>query len=403
MRACQLLFLFLLVFASGVGLRSGELETKTLASAAVGREVKINVLLPDGYSNEKDRRYPVIYLLHGYGGDYTEWQKVGIVDEAKGLPAIIVMPEGDKSFYVNHHGDPKALWEDYLTREVVGYVEERYRTIARREGRAICGLSMGGYGAMVLGLRHPELFGAIASESGALGVPGWSTSGEIGDRLTHVFGPEDSPQRRDYDLKRLLRDLPAEKRPDLYLDCGSEDILLESNRAFVAELAKQKAIYEYREVPGAHNYPYWKRNVRAALDHQLAALAKVPEAGAVAAKKAGEGKPEEKGAGILGDWALTLEVQGSQREYTLRLLEKEKQLTAVVISPRSGEHPAKSVSFKDGAIRFEVDREIQGQEVTLIYQGKLSEKGLSGSVTLKDLPDFTGTWSAKREKKPQEL
>src|SRR6185503_8151662 len=317
MRASPLFFLF--VFASGVGLRSGELETKTLTSAAIGREVKINVLLPDGYQSEKDRRYPVVYLLHGYGGDYSEWQKVGIVEEEKGLPAIIVMPEGDQSFYVNHHDDPKALWEDYVTREVVKYVEENFRTVARREGRAICGLSMGGYGAMVLGLRHPELFGAVASESGALGVPGWTTSGDIGERLTHIFGPENSPERTKYDLKRLLGDLPAEKRPDIYIDCGSEDFLLDSNRAFVAELSRQKAVYEYREVPGAHNFPYWKRNVRAALDHQLAALAKIPAASAVAAKKAEEPKPAPKGAGIAGDWALTMEVQGNQRDYTLRL------------------------------------------------------------------------------------
>ena len=123
-------------------------------------------------------------------------------------------------------------------------------------------------------------------------------------------------------------------------------------------------------------------------------------------KKAPEKKaepPAEKGGGILGDWALVIEVQGDQRDYTLRLVEKEKMLQAVVISPRSGEHPAKSISFKDGALRFEVEREIQGQPVTLIYEGKLSENGLSGTLSLKDLPDFSGTWTAKRAKKPEEL
>jgi S-formylglutathione hydrolase FrmB len=414
MRSSLIGFLVLLHSLSSL---AGELETKTLSSEALGMEMKVNVLLPDSYQSEKDRRYPAVYLLHGYGGDYTEWTKVGVAAEAKGLDVIIAMPEGDKSFYVNHSGEAKGRWEDYLTKEVVQFVDRNYRTASGREARAISGLSMGGYGAMVLGLRHPELFGAIVSHSGALQVPGETMGGEIGDRLTKIFGPPESPERKSYDLRKLITELPAEKRPDIYIDCGSSDFLLEANRAFVAELAKLHVPYEYREVPGAHNYEYWKRNVRYSLTHQIHALGEVkvassrPAASAVAA--AAPAAPAEKGpekpapggqAGILGDWQLSVDFQGQPREYLLRLLEKEKRLEAVLISPRSGEHAAKAVSFKDGALHFEIDREYAGMAVTLLYEGKLTAQGLSGMVRAEGLDEFKAAWSAKRKKaKGEEL
>src|SRR5206468_544051 len=147
------------------------------------------------------------------GGDFREWERVGVVAEAAGLQAIIAMPEGDKSFYVNHHEDAQGRWEDYIVTEVVRYVEQNYRTVPGREGRAISGLSMGGYGAMVLGLRHPDVFASVASHSGAVGVPGAKIEGEIGERLRKIFGPDGSEERKRYDVPALVRELPKERRP----------------------------------------------------------------------------------------------------------------------------------------------------------------------------------------------
>jgi len=496
-----------------VAARGGELQTKSFRSDVLGREVKINVLLPDGYEAEKDRRYPVVYLLHGYGGDYSEWTKADIVAEAKGLAAIIAMPEGDQSFYVNHHEDPNGRWEDYITKDVVTYVDESYRTAARRESRAISGLSMGGYGAMALGLRHPDLFASVASHSGALGVPGGIRAGEIGDRLRKIFGPEDSETRKLYDLPALARGLAKEKRPDVYIDCGAQDFLLESNRTLVAELGKLGYAYEYRETPGAHDFRYWKRNVRYSLAHQLDALKKAqaaaPAAALAAASVSGlwkvtsvlpsgeaaestltlrqegekisgraewatgstdlsrgslkegklvldvdferdgqkgmvrveakldgaklsgtwkalneqkeliferewsavldkpgaaEKKPEASGfAAILGEWDVVVEVQGEERDYVLRLAEKEKALQATLVSPRSGDHAAKAASFKDGALRVELVRDFEGNSVTIIYEGKLAGGTLSGTMSLDGFPDFSGAFKAKRKRKPEDL
>ncbi len=357
MRTVSQGLVFALFAASwSVPVPAGELEVKDFKSSAIDQEVKINVLLPDGYKDDVNRRYPVVYLLHGYGGDYREWEKVGVVEEAAKLSLIIVMPEGDKSFYVNHHEAPKARWEDYITKEVVELIDKTYRTVAARHGRGISGLSMGGYGAMALGLRHPELFASVASHSGALGVPGDVAAGEIDERLKVIFGPKDASTRESCDLFRLSKELAPEKRPHIYIDCGSSDFLLESNRKLVAHLATQKIDYEYREVPGAHNFAYWKANVRYSLTQQLKALE-------AAAKKSGS----SGAGGLAGTWGLTLKFQEQDYDYDLRFTDEGGALKAVLISPRSGEHPVKSVSFKDGAFKMEIERDIQGNNITFAY------------------------------------
>ena len=378
----------LLVFLPAL-LSAGELETRELHSSVLDQDMKMNVLLPDGYKEEESRRYPAIYLLHGYGGDFNEWKKVGVVEEAAKLPVIIVMPEGDKSFYVNHHEDPKARWEDYITKEVVEYADKNFRTEADREHRGISGLSMGGYGAMVVGLRHPELFASAASHSGALGVPGSTINGEIGDRLKKIFGPDDAKERQDYDLFRRIQDLPAEKRPHIYIDCGSRDFLLDANRKFVAHLASLKVDYEYREVPGGHEYSYWKANVRYSLTRQLEAL----KAAEAARKKAGDaGK-----AGVTGTWKLLLKMSEQEFDYDLRIEGDGAKLKGTLISPRSGEHDIRSVSFADGILRLEIERELHGNNVTFLYEGKLAGQKLAGKVELKEAPSLKGEWSAERK------
>ena len=490
-------------------LGAGEMQTRSLQSAALGQEVKINVLLPDDYAASGDKRYPVVYLLHGYGGDYSEWTRVGVADRTQGLSVILAMPEGDKSFYVNHYQDPKGRWEDYIAQDVVSWIDANYRSIPRAEGRAICGLSMGGYGAMVVGLRHPELFRSIASHSGALGVPGGLRDGEIGERLRKIFGPDDSAERTKYDLVRLATDLKPELRPHLYIDCGSGDFLLESNRKFVADLARLKVPYEYREVPGGHTFEYWKLNVRYSLERQSEALAealkkppaappapavaltgewKVTSATAngesshplylkqdgakisghaelqsrkvdlsrgsfsneelvfeadvdrdnfkgvikvVATRKNGQlqgtwkllreggdeafsggwraelvsGPAKPGGNPLVGEWDLETETSGDKRDYSLRVEEKEGKLVITWISPRSGEKPTLAAEAKEGKLHFEVERDIAGTAVTLVFDGKLENGQYAGKVVPRGFEAYEGTWTAKRKatKKAEDL
>ncbi|HEX5059243.1 MAG TPA: alpha/beta hydrolase-fold protein, partial [Kofleriaceae bacterium] len=172
----------------------GRVETKRFKSAALGVEKKYLVYLPAGYDSATTR-YPVFYYLHGLGGNETNWVEGGKLDEAAdglGLQAIVVMPDGDDSFYVDGLAkvdydacmkDGTGLfipqkqnkrdtcvrarkYETYITKDLIGHIDATYRTIAKREARAIAGLSMGGFGALMLSMRHQDLFAAAASHSG---------------------------------------------------------------------------------------------------------------------------------------------------------------------------------------------------------------------------------------------
>ena len=145
-------------------------KTAEFESPSVGRKMKYNIVLPDGYAEGK-KHYPVLYLLHGLTGNYTHWAGMGVPEYARRHSLIVVMPDVGNSWYVNwaqSEGDQKNRWEDFIVKDLIGHIDATYRTIAKREGRAINGLSMGGYGSLMLGLRHPDLFCSVGSHSGAV-------------------------------------------------------------------------------------------------------------------------------------------------------------------------------------------------------------------------------------------
>jgi len=155
-------------------------KTVEFASESVGRKMKYNIVLPAKYEQTTDR-YPVLYLLHGFSSNYTAWARLGVPDYARSYDLIIVMPDVGNSWYVNwakSEGDQKNNWEDFIVKDLIGHVDSTYRTVAKREGRAINGLSMGGFGGLMLGLKHPDLFCSIGSHSGAIGYVK-----TLGDRL----------------------------------------------------------------------------------------------------------------------------------------------------------------------------------------------------------------------------
>src|SRR5487761_1799519 len=173
--ACLCTFLF--VVATAVRARPPQTPAANYAGCEMagfqaahldGTAVKFNIILPHDYA-ATGRRFPVLYLLHGFSGHYSDWcRNTRIVDYVKPYEEIIVMPEGENSWYVNNATNPKMQWEDYIIEDLIPYVDAHYRTITSRQGRAIAGLSMGGYGAMFLGLKYHEMFAAVASLSGVL-------------------------------------------------------------------------------------------------------------------------------------------------------------------------------------------------------------------------------------------
>ncbi|MBM3812775.1 MAG: esterase family protein [Acidimicrobiia bacterium] len=252
----------------------GNIKTYKLMSESLGQERHINVLLPLDYE-ASTIRYPVLYLLHGLGDDHTAWSYMtNLSGYAAKHNLIVVMPDAARSFYVNSAADPKAKYEDFIVKDLVPYIDSRFRTIPLRRSRAVAGLSMGGYGAALIGLKHHARFAAIGAFSGALSIarPAAATAGGRGAELQALFGAADSPERKEMDPFSLLEKVPAESVPMLYIACGGQDFLIASNREFVAALASRKIPYEYREIsPRGHTWDFWDDHIRVFLD-KLAGL-----------------------------------------------------------------------------------------------------------------------------------
>jgi S-formylglutathione hydrolase FrmB len=255
---------------------SPRVQTIQFESKLVGKTLPYNVLLPVDYDQPaaKSKHYPVVYLLHGLTGHYTNWLQYGhLIDYTVAYEFIIVMPEGNNGWYTDSATVPTDKYESYIVQELIPDVEKRFRGVSTREGRAIAGLSMGGYGALKFGVKYPEKFVFVASMSGALDAASW-TKAQLGgfefilQTLLPVYGAENSETRATNDISKLYRELPASQiaaLPFVYLDCGTEDPLLATNRGFVDILLSRKIPHEYRELPGGHSWPYWDAQVQEVL------------------------------------------------------------------------------------------------------------------------------------------
>jgi S-formylglutathione hydrolase FrmB len=237
-------------------------------SAALDREMPYRVLLPAGYGATQ-RRYPVLYLLHGLDGHYTDWTlRTSLAAHAARTDIIIVMPEGANSWYVNWHDGDDERWEDYLSRDLIEEVDARFATEARRESRVIAGLSMGGYGAIRMALKHPRLFKAAASLSGAFNVTrletfGWTDG--LRAEFARAFGPRGSARRNADDVFALAEAASPEALPYIYFACGTGDSFLAPNRELAAILTRRGIAHTYRESDGGHTWTFWDSQIAAVL------------------------------------------------------------------------------------------------------------------------------------------
>jgi putative tributyrin esterase len=276
-------------------------KTVEFNSDYVGRKMKYNIVLPAKYEQSSDR-FPVLYLLHGLTGNYTNWARMGVPQYARPLDLIVVMADAGNSWYVNwvkSDDGQKNNWDDAIAKDLVGHVDANFRTIARREGRAINGLSMGGFGGLVLGLRHPDLFCSIGSHSGAvayakqagirlasgtagkkkkepsttpdpkIGIDGFSSQAERTLKGQMFMTPEDCAA---CDPFQLVLKTPREQLPHIYLDCGTEDPLYKDNVELEKVLLENKIPHTYAQSSGAHNGAYWTREVGHSMAVQYAII-----------------------------------------------------------------------------------------------------------------------------------
>jgi len=205
--------------------------------------------------------YVTLYQLHGLSDDHTIWvRRTSIERYVSGLPLVVVMPDGGRGWYTD--AVEGFAYESHIMKDAVGFIEKFFPVKQSREGRAIGGLSMGGYGAMKLALKHPKVFGSVAAHSSAFEV-GHRSVGPDEREGRRVFGSE--PAGGPNDLFALAEKLPKKSAPAIRFDCGKSDFLIESNRRFHRHLARLGVKHTYREYPGVHEWDYWDAHFPEAL------------------------------------------------------------------------------------------------------------------------------------------
>jgi len=240
-----------------------QVDTVAVYSEKMKKEVKSVVIKPEDYA--KNKKYPVVYLLHGYSDNYAKW--INTVPAIKRLATkheiIIVCPDGGySSWYFDSPIDPEFQYESYITQDLTKFIDNNYSTIKDRKGRAITGLSMGGHGAMFLAIRHRDLFAQAGSMSGGIDLLYSTKKWEIAKRLGNY---EDTPN--EWTSRSVVNMVDSLRNGELHLiiDCGVSDFFYEINGNLHKKLLSLKIDHDYIERPGKHNWEYWTN----AIEYQL--------------------------------------------------------------------------------------------------------------------------------------
>lgn len=271
----KLILLFLSLLLSLVTLSQGQLfESLTHTSALLKKDKKFSVYLPPKYESSTDS-FPVLYLLHGLGGNETDWIKKGRVKQtadslmitSKAKQMVIVMPDGENTYYMNYKNGSYPF-EDYFFKELIPWIEANYRVKTTRENRFIAGLSMGGFGSMLYALHRPDLFAAVAPLSAAI-----RTDEEIRtlDQQTYdgrfgaITSVKEGEERIDdfWNYNSILF-LASHLDPDIlkslryYIDIGDDDYLFHGNSSLHILFGEREVPHEYRVRDGKHTWDYWR-------------------------------------------------------------------------------------------------------------------------------------------------
>lgn len=278
-------------------------KTVKFFSESLDRDMYINVVLPRGYENSA-LNYPVLYLCHGYSSNLHEFEFIGVPKYLNMFDMIVVMVDVGNSSYVNWavSEDGKSYqFADHVTKDIINYVDKHFRTIADRRGRAINGISMGGFGAISLGLSNPDLFCSIGSHSGALNmadryrqmiesgtvpparaqqqdtimryrginIPGFSTMKDRTPKGKPFLTNEDVDK---VDPFKLVLNIPSEQIPHIYIDCGDKDFLISQSEEFIKLLMENNIPFQFGRSGGTHEEDYWGREIAVSMSVQYAVM-----------------------------------------------------------------------------------------------------------------------------------
>jgi putative tributyrin esterase len=228
------------------------------------RQMSAMLIVPE----KKQGPFPVLYLLHGMSDDHTAWTRWSNIDKyVEKLPLIVVMPNGERGCYVDALRDPTKQYESMIVNDLVPFVDATFQTVPSRGGRVIAGLSMGGYGAITLAIKHPDLFCAAHGFSSGFARGSFAPPD---DEFKLIFG--DDPTGSDYDLGALAAKIDVATMPQISFDCGVDDFTLSTNRWIDKRLTELSVPHTYTEYPGAHTWSYWNEHLLSALPPLLAAL-----------------------------------------------------------------------------------------------------------------------------------
>ncbi len=289
MKLRTLLFFISLFFYFSSGLFAQEsqvFDNESLHSEILNKEKFFSIYLPPGYE-ESTEKYPVVYLLHGYGSarqKHQNWIKHGDlqrkVDSAISIgrisPMIIVMPDAEMTYYMNNINGDYAI-EDFIIKELIPYIDKNYRSYGEKKYRAISGLSMGGFGAMLYSLHHPELFSACAVLSPAIRseeeIREMPYKQYISRYRSAVGDIEEGSERitafwRSNDLLYLVENMPEDQKGQVrfYFDVGDDDFLYNGNSLMHILMRDLDIVHEYRVRDGGHNWEYWRSGLEDALE-----------------------------------------------------------------------------------------------------------------------------------------
>ena len=237
----------------------------------------VRVYTPPGYDDPANasRRYPVVYLLHGWPGSEGNWPNMGhagatadsLIASGRIPPVVLVFPDGTgkgllgRSLYIDSY-DGLSKVETFITTHLISWVDSTFRTIRSPQSRGVIGLSDGGTAAINFALQHPDIFGACGSHSADLRL-------KKGMGMGGVIGPDPGATKLLQEHSPLVYapDVVAQlDTPVIYFDCGADDESAAQNREFDAMLTKLGVPHTYREFPGTHEWKYWRTHLPASLE-----------------------------------------------------------------------------------------------------------------------------------------
>jgi S-formylglutathione hydrolase FrmB len=257
------IIIMITLLSTGLKASAAVVDTALTYSAAMHKSIKAVVIKPNDYS--KNKKFAVVYILHGAGGKYSDW--VTAVADKQELPKLadlydvmIVCPDGNETgWYFDSPVDSTYKYETYISSELVNYIDSHYSTKKDRSGRAITGLSMGGHGALFLAFRHQDVYGACGSMSGGVDLRPFPENWDIAKRLGKY---SEYPERWEANSVINLTYLLTPNHLAIIFDCGSSDFFYQVNKNLHEKLLELNIPHDFTVRPGGHTWDYWANSIK---------------------------------------------------------------------------------------------------------------------------------------------